>query len=380
MACLASHALTLLHFVLTLLPSVISSRIYATIFALSVGLNITLSGPIHSTTVKLTSKKHPTGVYSQQILSRRSDRSRTVVIIHGVAITAHEDPRIVTLAQAFAAAQPDTIVVVPYIPQLAEVRLKEGTVAEIRDVLEAVTSNRELTPTGTISVASPCISGGFSIVAATYLTTVESLFLIGPHADVENALLHALDRKGNDDSRYGINSVLSSFYYPPNEPLSQMLKAYCTDDHKRNLNIPSDELQPLLEQYPDAAEEYHRLHNDGEFLSDKLRQIYDVHRQIFEGMSPILRLKYLDASSVTLVHSQSDEIVPPNESLVLYNALKDRKEMSVAYLITPLLNHGDQTTLGLKDVPAILKLIDTFSNFFRSVSRSSNAPSEKKRS
>lgn len=377
-----TYVLAVFHLIVSVLPSFVSSRIYATIFGLSMGLDLKISGPIYKTTTTVTSKQRTTDIYSQQILANRSESSRTIVIVHGVASTAHEDPRIVTLAQAFAAAQPNSIVLIPYVPQLAEFRLKDGTVAEILEILQAIADDKMLTPTGKISIASPCISGGFSIVAASYMTVVESMFLVGPHADVENALKHALDRKGNDDSRYGINSVLAGFYHPPNEVLTRMLSAYCDDDHRRNVDIPSDTLQPLLEKYPDEAEEFHRLHNDGSYLTDKILEAYNVHREVFEGMSPVLRLDYLNTPSFTLVHSKTDDIVPPNESVVLRDALKKKKKgVSVSCLITSLLNHGDQTPLSVKDVPEILKLINTFSNFFRQPAPvSSDTCAEKKTS
>lgn len=375
---LFTYLLAALHLIISILPPSISSRIYATIFGVSMGLGLTISGPIYKSSTTVTLDKLPADVYSQQILSSRSESSRTIVIVHGVASTGHEDPRIVTLARAFAAAQPNSIVVIPYVPQLAEFRLKDGTVNEVREILEAIASDKSLAPTGKLSVASPCISGGFSIVAASYLTVVESMFLVGPHADVEHALKHALDRKGSDDSRYGINSVLAGFYHPPNEVLMRMLAAYCDDDHRRNVDMASNALQPLLDEHPEAAEEFHRLHNDGAYLSEKILEAYNVHREDFEGMSPALRLDYLSTPSYTLVHSKTDEIVPPNESIVLHDALKNRG-FSVSCLITGLLNHGDQTPLGLKDIPEILKLIDTFSNFFRQgVIKSSNTCTGKK--
>lgn len=355
---------TFLHALVSLLPSFISARIQAAIFCASVGLNLTLNHPITVTPVTVTAGKVAAGVYAQRSLSGTPRAGRTIVLVHGVSSTAHEDPRMVDLARALAAAHPDNIVVSPYIAQLAEIRMQNDVVDAIRVIVDDIALNEVLCPSGVVSIVSPCISGGFSMVAASYLDTVDAMLLIGPHSSVKNTLVHATATKGSDDSRYGINSVLASFYHPANEPLSKMLAAYCFDDHKRNIGMPTNELEPLLQQYPEEAKEYTRLHNDGDFLVEKLNAMYDVHREVFDGMSPTLRLEQLNVNSVTLVHSKSDEIVPPNESVVLRDALSGRKDMSVACMITSVLNHGDQTPIGVKDIPEVLKLIGTFSNFF----------------
>lgn len=365
-----SAVLSALHFILSLLPAAISSRIYATLFALNLGLGIRVSAPILEKTATLAKTKSPASLFCQPN-SFPSAHARTIVIIHGLSATGPNDPRIANLARAFASADPRNIVIVPRIAPLVEGNLSNDAVGCIRRALEDVVGCPALCPSGTLSIASPCISAGYSIVAATFYDFVDALFCIGPHASVHNTLIHALERKGKDDSRYGINSVLSSYMHPPCPPLSEMLAAYCIDDHKQNLNLESNEVQRLQQKYPEHVAEYNRLHEDDGYLATKLKELYEIHKAEFDSQSPILHLEKLSALSLTLVHAEEDDIVPPSESLLLRESLERLGGVEVSCLITPLLNHGDQKAIGLGDAMSIVALIDCFSLFFRTPSKAS---------
>lgn len=174
---------------------------------------------------------------------------------------------------------------------------------------------------------------------------------------------HAIQREAKDDSRYACNSVLSSFL-TPRTPLRDMLVAYVFDDHYRNLGMPADELQRLLPEHPQEAKVYHRLQNDPRFLEQQLRKTYHDNEDTFLAMSPIEHLDALALESLVLVHSETDEVVPCNESVVLNDALKHRKDIRTRLCVTSLLSHGDQKAIGLRDIPAILALISAFAGFF----------------
>lgn len=311
----------------------------------------------------LTKAKLPASVYS--VSKTLSAKTRTFIVVHGVSWTGHEDPRIVNLAKAIAAACPTNLVVVPYYPPLALCRLGDGVVQMIVDTINATVADPTLCPSGKLSMASPCISAGFSIVATAHTDRVESMLGIGPHSSVKNALDHGLERLGKDDSRYGVNAVLGSFLAPPDAPLTAMLAAYVKDDHCLNLNIESNELTPLLEKYPEEAAIYHRLHNDDKFLTEKLTEVYYKNEGELVAMSPMEKLNEINLQNLVLVHAEKDDIVPPKESVIIRDGFKKRPDVKVWMQITDLLNHGDQKSVGLGDALKILRMIDTFSGFFR---------------
>lgn len=127
---------------------------------------------------------------------------------------------------------------------------------------------------------------------------------------------------------------------------------------------PADELQRLLPEHPKEAQVYHQLQGDAEFLEHMLRKTYQENEETFLDMSPVHHLDGLALESLVLVHAQTDDVVPSNESVILRDKLKDRDDIRVEFCVTPLLNHGDQKALGLADVPAIFKLVAAFAGFF----------------
>lgn len=361
-----------LHQLVSLLPDVISSRIYGTLFGLRLGLGLHVSGPIFEKDVTLAEGNIPASVYATH--SETPKNVRTMLVVHGLSWTAHKDPRIVNLAEALAAASPSHIVVVPYIRQLAVVDLADGPVKAIQESIEAVASNPDLCPNGQVSIVSACISAGLSIVATADMaknkeeTIVDSMFLVGAHADVNNVLQHAVSRKGRGDCRYGLYAVYSSFLQPKGNGLSKLLAAYCVDDHLINVGQDSNRVGPLLEEYPEEGKEYKRILHDGEYACDRVMELYAENRQVMDHMSSMQRLdEVVNLKYVSLVHSKVDEIVPPNESLLLHEAWSKNKDMKVSCVITSLLNHGDQEPITLKHLPEILRMIDCFSTFFRTV-------------
>lgn len=332
---------------------------------LHLGLELNVAHPrqISTTTLSIDDKPIEAHIVTSATTPPASI-NRTVVVIHGLAASAHNDPRILRLAHAIVSGHPFARVVVPYIPALAECQLTDQTVGFIEKVVRVVSENTELSPSGRLSIASPCISAGLSLVAAAKVNTaVHAVLCIGTHALVENVFDHCVEREGRDDSRYAINSVLSSFMEPKGG-INKLLAAYVEDDHNRNVGRSATALEERMQEYPEEAKEYRRLHDDHAYLKTVMTKVYRENEGIFLAMSPVRYLDELKCESLSLVHAVTDDVVPNSESVVLGNALKDRKDMQVRTCITPLLNHGDQKPPSLSDIPDILKLISTFAGFF----------------
>lgn len=222
-----------------------------------------------------------------------------------------------------------------------------------------------LCPSARLSLASACISAGFSLVAATHHPhAIHAIFTIGTHASVSTVLDHAVARKGRDDSIYAVNSVIGSFM-SPRTVVADMLVAYVIDDHLRNVDLPAPFLQALLDKHPEEAKEYHRIREDSEYMTGVLRKVYRDNELVMEGMSPMRFLDALKCETVALVHARQDDIVPYTESVMLADALRKRDDVFSALCVTDLLNHGDQRDPSLADVPGILQLVSTFAAFFR---------------
>lgn len=358
-------ALSVLHKVLPFLPDVISSWIYGLLFAVKLALGVSTSGKIYESEKELPDADTTTAIYATH--NKRPKNARTIVVIHGLSMTGNKDPRMVNLAKSFAAANPSFVVVAPQVREVAEIDLRVVAIERIQCCLKAIASDPDLCPSGRISIASPCISAGFTIIAVSELENIDALFLVGSHADVKSVTENAIERKGKGDCRYGIYAVLSSFYSSPDDPLRKLLGAYCHDDHMSNLGFEANKLPPLLEEYPEAAKQYRRILDDGEYACELLQEVCTKNKEEIDKMSAIPYLDKVKARYVTLVHSETDEIVPPRDSITLRDAWACREDMTVSCAITALINHGDQQALGLKDIPEIFRLVYCFSMFFRRV-------------
>lgn len=268
------------------------------------------------------------------------------------------------MAHAIVTAQPHALVLVPYIPSLALCDLDDEPIQLIEDVIRVISADGGLCPSGKLSIASACISAGFSIIAAGNVNNVvHSIYSIGTHADVRNVLDHCIKLEGKGDTRYTIHAVLSSFL-KPRGPLRDLLVAYVYDDHYHNLGRDSNELDRLVAEYPEEAKEYKRMWEDFEYLKGKIIGMFDENKERFLLMSPIVHVDKLKCQSIVLIHAGTDDVVPNTESLVLHEALKANSKTESGLCITPLLNHGDQRALGFADVPLIFKLISTSAAFF----------------
>lgn len=100
------------------------------------------------------------------------------------------------------------------------------------------------------------------------------------------------------------------------------------------------------------------------FLEEYLEATYKDNLSVMQGMSPIEYLHALKLESLVLVHSQTDDVVPCQESVIIRDALRDREDIRTKLCVTSLLDHGDKKTPSIQDVPAILRLVNAFAVFF----------------
>lgn len=357
------------HQFLAILPVYISSHIYALLFAINLSLELPISPPLKSTATSVLSL--PTTIISNPV---PVENRRTIILFHGFSSSGMNDPRLVSFAHALVAAHPSNFVIIPEIRAFKACDLSENTIPLLRRIILAVAANKTLCPSGYVSLTSPCISGGFALAAAANVPVVHSILTIGAHASFESALYFLMNSDRDGLSLYSSSIMLNSFWNPPNPSLSHLLTAYCTDEHLKNIGCESNLLSAALENYPDEAVLFNRLHTDIPFLKHHLMRLYTSFKAHFAALSPISTMPQLQCD-VTLLHASEDDIVPPSECFLLKEALIRRPRGKLSYMVTSLLNHGDQKALTFADLPEIFQVIHVFSTFVIPPKPSVSSPS-----
>lgn len=345
-----------LHILVDYLPSVLSSRIQAALFL------FTLVAP-HNVPSKVGAVSYWINKYNAKVYSSRpvSRRTRTIILVHGNAPSGANDFRVVNLARALASANPNHLVVVPHIAPFARMEIKyEPMIQIIRDI----SRDKCLSPSGTVSIAGPCIPSGLSLIASTFVHVVDSFFCVGAHANFHACVRHCISTCEQEDSRYAINAMFSNFLHPQDDRVMAMCRAFCDDDHYRNIGKQSNILNSLRKEFPEKAKTFDQLQNDIPFLKEVIDISVDHHKTHLTELSPIEYVDQLNCKSIVLIHAKKDDVVPPEHCMVLKEAIDKTRKIKTSALITTLLNHGDQVPLSIAVLPEILTALNTVSLFF----------------
>ena len=142
----------------------------------------------------------------------------TLIFIHGMSALGREDPRVVHLAGALAAA--GYRVLIPDFPSIRALEIRRQQPDEVLAQLETLAADRQLVP-GVFSLMAVSFSGVFALRAACskrLAPRICGLCLIGGYYDV-GAVCSFLIRANRSDP-YGRLLVLRS-YYREVEPQSE---------------------------------------------------------------------------------------------------------------------------------------------------------------
>ncbi|PXF41390.1 hypothetical protein BWQ96_08888 [Gracilariopsis chorda] len=357
---LLSFLSIVLHILIDYLPSFLSSRIQAALFLIT--LIAPKSVPSRVGAVSYWINNYNAKVYSSRPVSRKT---RTILLVHGNAPSGANDFRVVNLARALASANPNHLVVVPHIAPFARMEIRYDPMIQI---IQDVSRDKCLSPSGTVSIAGPCIPSGLSLIASTFVNVVDSFLCVGAHANFHACVRHCIKTCEREDSRYAINAMFSTFLYPHDERVKAMCRAFCDDDHYQNIGKQSNILNKLQKDYPEEAKTFNRLQNDMVFLKEVIDTSVDHHKTQLTKLSPIEYVDRLNCKSVVLIHAKKDDVVPPEHCMVLKEAIDKTRKVNTSALVTKLLNHGDQVPLTIAVLPEVLTALNTVSLFFSTIS------------
>ncbi len=246
------------------------------------------------------------------------------VLVHGAAPRGKDDPRLVRLARALAAA--DRLVFVP------DLELKNRTFEE-RDldrIVESVAalSDHPVASSERVQVVGISYGGSFALVAAAderVRDTIEQIAVFGAYFDlvgyiqaITTGTSVVADRRIDWERRAGAEDLLRevSVQAAPKRLRPQLRDAL-------EGRMPPDDLGP------EARRIYSFLANDDpQRTSELARDLPEDMRALLSRFSPSTTAARLEAPVIVL-HARNDPAVPYAEALRLVDALPDTRLVTV---------------------------------------------------
>lgn len=300
-----------------------------------------------------------------------------LVLVHGVHRLGIEDPRLVRLANAFAAS--GLVVLTPQVAALSDYRLAPEAIATIGAA--AASLHRELgAPVGVLGIS---FSGGLALVAATdarFASDIAFVVALGAHHDLERvSIFFATDRiqlldgsmQRHDSDQYGalvlIYADVESFFEKPDQ-------AGARESIRLWLGEQWDAARTLARSLSPAAgarlEALFRHEREG--VRDKLVSEIRLHSTALLKVSPRGKLNALRVP-VFLIHGVGDKVIPTSETEWLTREVP--AEHLRRALITPVLSHADvKANLGVREYWAVITFMrDVLVEAQASVERTASA-------
>jgi pimeloyl-ACP methyl ester carboxylesterase len=323
-----------------------------------------LRAPVGPTPVAWTGPAGLEGV----IVRPASRPSRGVLVaVHGMSPRAETDVRWTRALSALGAA--GFTVVSPHFRSIAALHIGPEQIDEI--ALAAVAIDADVAERRGVSLFAVSFSAGLSAAAAARPVArgvVRAVCAIGGWARLRSLLPTVLGDSLPDP--YARFVILENFIEAAlGRPLPRVREALRGAAVANFHEVPFD-LDGAVRQAVEASEVDRALAVEIVALARGLgdterftRQLCANEPGLFPAIEPLGQLDGLEAS-VTLVHGESDPVIPPEQSRALATRLEDHAA-TVRLCVTPLIGHGD-TRLPLRALVGNgPRLLGAFGGFFR---------------
>ncbi|MBU43232.1 MAG: hypothetical protein CMN76_08445 [Spirochaetaceae bacterium] len=281
----------------------------------------------------------------------------TVMVVHGMAARGNEDPRIQVLASAYAANGYE--VIVPDYREIRGLRIDPGSIKRVEQDIIAIA---KLEDRGPVGIFSASFSGSLSMVAASGKAAdrVRAMLLLGPFGHVMSVVEHLFDAEDRDP--YGFFVVLKNFLPGKSKKVQELRK--CFEEAALDNGLQrSPRLLParLANLRVPVRREFYRILNDAQYRRKIKDQIMNdpTVRKIASRIDAISHCPDIQAS-VTLIHGDRDNVIPPGESRLLFDHLRDQVPTRIC--LTPLISHGSPQ-VGM-DLPLRVHQVVSAISFF----------------
>lgn len=300
-------------------------------------------------------------------------RPPTIVFFHGMSILGKRDKRVRDFCQALC----DTgfRVLVPDIPSVRATVIDPNQVDEIATIIQSILARPDLNSSGKLAVVGPSFTGSLLLAAVARPVCrdhISAVLSIGGYSDVEKVADYLLTAPDIDP--YGRYIVLKN-YLPKIMDFSPALKKALELAISDNFHHHPPEKQELPGHLAKMNKKdralYDTIINDNDWRKARVADIRKAHAGDFHALQIQNQIDGLRAP-VFLLHGADDNVIAPSQSVELTRLLRARRH-PVACVLTPFLSHGD-SSLHLKDLPEVWKLLRGFQFYFRHTRRGFRRP------
>lgn len=293
----------------------------------------------------------------------------TILVVSGMSVHGHRDARLTAIGRAFASV--GFVTVLPQYSDIENFRITAKTIDSIAATIRAVAGDPLLGSDGKVSLFSPSFSAAMCIIAAARPDTTKltaAVCSIGTFGNVDTVIRFLLERQDADE--YGRMIVLRNFLHlsiGSNPGVEKALEICYLDN---GFHRAEPELPAYLESLPAADRQvFTRLRNDPSFRVGHWERILNAGgkmRSLIDDLSVVHRLSSL-RTPVALIHGADDSVIPPSESVMIYQELL-RLGIPCRLVLTSLITHGD-TAIGIASLLELFRLARVFAFFLRNAER-----------
>jgi pimeloyl-ACP methyl ester carboxylesterase len=289
-----------------------------------------------------------------------------IITLTGFSVNGYKDQRMVVVSNAFK--KMGFRVITPKIDTIDQLLIDPKGIDEVKDIIQSITANPILNPHQIRpAVFAPSFTAGIAALAIAEMPqdSVRSLCLLGSFSDFESTIAFALSNENNADD-YGMHILMNSFLREEFEhnPQLQLLVQTAIEDNGFKRKVPL--LPAILNQTePSTLLLYNKLRHDTAFRTTR---IMEARTKIpnFEQWKSRLNLSehaHKITCPVTIIHGADDQVIPSQQSVLLYKLLPEHNKNAHLEL-SNLLDHGDMK-VGYKIFVEIAHLAKAFQHFIK---------------
>ncbi|MCW7470239.1 alpha/beta hydrolase family protein [Leptospira kanakyensis] len=288
----------------------------------------------------------------------------TIITINGLAPLGNRDPRFIIVNKSLQKI--GYTVVSPFYDEICDYKISLRNIEDIKDSILFISKQKEISPSGKVSIFSPSFSGSLSLIAASdkqIADRINCICTIGAYAKVDDIIGNLFANQNLDE--YGRMILLLNFLpisIGKNESLFKAIKLTILDNYYKSKDLY---LKPHYQKMKNADRLFFdQLKNDPEFRIKHWNVVLKKggkNRELLTALSVTNHISNLKLP-ILLIHGLKDDVVPANESVILHKKLITQGVNS-KLCVTTLISHGD-TGFNLMTLLELPKLISSFSFFF----------------
>ena len=287
--------------------------------------------------------------------------TRSVLLIPGIHSMGIDEPRLVGLARDLAGS--GLMVMTMALPDLQRYQITLEATDAIEDAVAWMAKRRDLAPDGKVGIVGVSFAGGLSIVAAgreAIRDKVSYVVAFGGHGDLPRVMRYLATGeetevpgvKTNPPHDYGVAVILYGLAdrgVVPGDQVAALRQGVETFLYASQLTLVDmkqanetfQKARDYAKTLPEPSATYMTYVNDRNVA--KLGPVLVPHLEALGADSPALsadRAPDAPSAPVFLLHGSGDTVIPPAESVLLADHLRE-KGVEVHLLLSELITHAE---------------------------------------